>query len=226
MALVGIISDAHGNSIGLSAVLAELDRQRIEQVLFAGDVVGYYPYVNEVFDLLRSRDATCVMGNHDACLLGTLQVAEDQRRAYNIGYVDRVISPENRAWLATLPRRRAIRLRGIRGMLCHGSPWAIDEYVYSDHDRFQRFDGLGADVVVMGHTHTPLVRLVGSTTLINPGSCGQPRDNGSMAAYALLDIETRRVEIRRVPFDVDAVCERVIAEGFDPSLVTILRRRR
>ena len=46
-----------------------------------------------------------------------------------------------------------------------------------------------ADVLIVGHTHRPLVTWVGNTLLINPGSLGQPRDpkKSTIRTYAILD---------------------------------------
>jgi predicted phosphodiesterase len=35
-------------------------------------------------------------------------------------------------------------------------------------------------------------------TVINPGSCSQPRDQDRRGSYAILDVENRGVEVRRV----------------------------
>lgn len=223
---VAIIADIHGNSIGLAAVLADLDQQGIGHILVAGDLVGYYPYVNEVFELLRERNVICILGNHDCYLLGRLPVSKERWRAYNLGYVDRVIREDNRAWLAGLPTERRIELGGLRWYLCHGSPWAVEEYIYPDYKAFDRFANVEAEVVVMGHTHIPLIRRAGHVLLVNPGSCGQPRDYNPLAAYSLVDTETGGTEIRRVAYDVDTVCRRVETEGFDQELIEILTRTR
>jgi putative phosphoesterase len=223
---LGVISDIHGNSLGLSAVLADLERQRVNRILVAGDLVGYYPYVNEVFELLRTWDASYVVGNHDCYLLGKLPVGEERRRSYNLDYVERVILHQNRVLLASLPTERMFEFDGALCLLCHGSPWSVEEYIYPDHKGFERFRTLKADIVVMGHTHVPMIRHVGDVLLVNSGSCGQPRDYNPLAAYALIDTETRTSEIRRVPYDIDAVCRRVAAEGFDQDLIAILRRTR
>lgn len=43
-----------------------------------------------------------------------------------------------------------------------------------------------------------------SLYLVNPGSCGQPRDGNPQARYALFDAAKREVEIRCVDYDVEA----------------------
>jgi diadenosine tetraphosphatase ApaH/serine/threonine PP2A family protein phosphatase len=42
---------------------------------------------------------------------------------------------------------------------------------------------------------------------------GQPRDRDPRAAYAVWDVEARRVEIRRVPYDHRAAARRILAAG-------------
>ena len=37
----------------------------------------------------------------------------------------------------------------------------------------------------MGHTHTPFVRRVGETIIVNPGSIGQPKTGRPFACYAV-----------------------------------------
>jgi putative phosphoesterase len=221
---IGILSDIHGNSFGLSAVLADLDKQGVDCVVGAGDLVGYYPYVNEVFELIRLREMTWILGNHECYLLGRLRVTPERWQSYNLNYVDRVIDVDHRKWLAQLPTERYLEFNGARWILCHGSPWAVEEYVYPNYKHFQRFNGLEVDVIVMGHTHIPMTCQMGKVLLINPGSCGQPRDGNPSAAYALVDTETHHVEIRRITYDVEPIRHRIRAEGFDPKLTKFLCR--
>jgi len=57
--------------------------------------------------------------------------------------------------------------------------------------------------------------------LINVGSVGQPRDENPDGAYGIYDTETGLVEIRRVPYDVEAA----IAAIEDNALPRILGER-
>ena len=66
--------------------------------------------------------------------------------------------------------------------LCHGH--------LTGHDR--QGDLLGrfpeADCIIFGHTHQPLIRQIGSTLLINPGSLRSTGRFGSPGSYAILTI--------------------------------------
>jgi diadenosine tetraphosphatase ApaH/serine/threonine PP2A family protein phosphatase len=45
------------------------------------------------------------------------------------------------------------------------------------------------------------------------GSVGQPRDGDPRAAYGVIDLETRTLELRRVTYDVAAAQRRILEEG-------------
>ena len=46
-------------------------------------------------------------------------------------------------------------------------------------------EAIHADYLLVGHTHTPFIRKVGATTVVNPGSLGQPKTGKPDACYAV-----------------------------------------
>jgi hypothetical protein len=48
---------------------------------------------------------------------------------------------------------------------------------------------------------------------------GQPRDGDPRAAFAIADIENRRVEFWRTPYDISAVQDRMEQAGAPEALV-------
>jgi diadenosine tetraphosphatase ApaH/serine/threonine PP2A family protein phosphatase len=134
-------------------------------------------------------------------------------------------------------------------LLVHASPDdPLREYVYPSSARrdLGRWRGR-ADVILLGHTHVPFLATVGPgptpawraegfeqaifaeddapvLTILNPGSVGQPRDGDPRAAYAVLDLQERRIELRRVPYDVDAAAAAIRAARLDVFLAQRLYR--
>ena len=51
---IAVVADVHGNAPALRAVLAEIDRESVDAIVVAGDVVGG-PLVRESLDLLSAR---------------------------------------------------------------------------------------------------------------------------------------------------------------------------
>ena len=199
---VGLVSDPHANANGLRAALAALRAEGVGTVICAGDAVGYGEDVDATIEELRRSVRYAVLGNHDAMLLGRIPVSPERLAEYRLDLADRVIAPENRAWLESLPESLELELDGVSFAVFHGSPWApLTEYVYPDHDRFDRFAALAADVVVLGHTHWQLHRTVDGITIVNPGSCGQPRDGLAGAPYAIVDTQGIGVTLARAQYD-------------------------
>ena len=93
---------------------------------------------------------------------------------------------------------------------------------------------LSNDVCFFGHTHLPLFVGGGEfrrdfterttvqlerlkTYLINPGSCGQPRDGCPGASCGIFDSNEWTMTYLRSEYDVKSAQEKVIAAGLDSS---------
>ncbi len=222
---VALLADAHANYIALDAVLKDAIGRNIDHVIFAGDAVGYYPYINEVCNILREKADWCVMGNHEAYVTGELPVSEDKRKVYALDYTLGEISTENMDWLKSLPEFLDLELSGKIFKIFHGSPWNyLEEYIYPDYRFFDRFDNIQADFVILGHTHYPMLHSIGNKLIINPGSCGQPRDYNPLASYSILDIDSGHAEIRRISYDRQKLIHKLNELGFDETVMRILFR--
>lgn len=203
---IGLLSDAHGNPAGLAICLALLRSQGAERLFFLGDAVGYLPGWAPVLALLREHDVTCIRGNHDDHVLKA-RLNDDAQDSYQHlpSYLETIRADVG--WMSTWPESLTIDLDGTRLMLVHGSPQdSLSGYVYPWTD----VSGIvwpDVDVIAMGHTHRPLVCTHEHRLLLNPGSCGLPRDVGRLASCATLDTRTRAAAIHRVPFDIARVLE-------------------
>jgi len=218
---IGIISDIHGNVYGLRAVLEKL--KDVDVILCAGDIVGYYPFVNEVFEELKKHRVIFIKGNHDRTFLGEEEMASKVIND-SLKVAREIISKENLAWLKKTKPYLRVELDGIKIEIDHESPWNTSERVYPDFSGFEKFNEVNADVIILGHTHYPLVKKVGEKMVINPGSCGQPRDNNPLASAAIFNTKTRKLDIIRVAYDQRPVIEAVKNYGLSDELIDILKR--
>lgn len=223
---IALLSDIHGNIFALETVLAELQSEAVDRILVAGDFVGYYPYINEVIARVRAMNVVAVLGNHDAYLLNPQMITAEKRKAYRLDEAAHSIQTENIDWLRQLPAQQKLDLDGQMVLLCHGSPWLWNEYVYPDFDNWDRFSNMDADIVVMGHTHIPFERQVGKVQLINPGSVGQPRDYQPGACYAILETHDQQVTFYRCSYDIAHLIEILQSRNFPSSLIQILIREK
>jgi diadenosine tetraphosphatase ApaH/serine/threonine PP2A family protein phosphatase len=118
------------------------------------------------------------------------------------------------AWLASLPDERT--LFDDRVKVVHGHPDDPDRYTYPADFAPGMLDG--EDLLVLGHTHVQHYAVFEEGMLVNPGSVGQPRDGDPDAAYAVVDLDDRTVEERRVAYDVDRVAAAIEEAGLPARL--------
>jgi diadenosine tetraphosphatase ApaH/serine/threonine PP2A family protein phosphatase len=112
-------------------------------------------------------------------------------------------------------------------MYCfHGSPLSFSDWIFSttpDDELERMLGGADAPILVGGHTHLQLVRRYGPAVLVNPGSVGQPFARwwpkpirvAPWGEYGIIDASPGRldIELRRVPFDVQALLDFCAASG-------------
>lgn len=206
------IGDIHGNSAALRAVLDSAARANVDALLVTGDMVGYYFDPAGALDLLEPWQRFAVRGNHEDLL------ADARRDPQHLAAIDRkygsglraaldALSPQKLDSLCTLPHPLELVLDGKRILLCHGSPWDNDCYVYPDADPalLARCAVAGYDYVILGHTHHPMLRQVGGVAVLNPGSVGQPRNRRPGAQWALIDTGLGEIELCCEQYDYEAV---------------------
>ncbi|MDZ7849927.1 MAG: metallophosphoesterase family protein [Halodesulfurarchaeum sp.] len=214
---VGIVSDIHANLPALEAVLA--DMPVVDSLVCAGDLVGYNPWPAEVVERMRDREVPCVQGNHDRMVASRGNFRGNEMARAGVSYAREQLSAEQVEFLAELPPDRT--LFDGRVKIVHGHPDDPDRYTYPEEFGPGM---LGEEsVLVLGHTHVQHVEQTADGIVLNPGSVGQPRDRDPKAAYAVLDLDSKRVETRRVTYDISRV-ERAVAAA-DLPLRTAERLR-
>jgi putative phosphoesterase len=227
MRRLALISDIHGNAVALGAVLADIARQRVDEIVCLGDVAAGGPQPCEALERLRALGCAVVRGNADEWLLGRLPAGEDEegRRLRTIvEWARRQLSDADVALLESFVPTIELDLGQSRHLLCfHGSPRANSDRLLAttpENELVRLFAGAAADVLAGGHTHLQLARRLERGLLVNPGSVGLPLHAGAVASslptgqpclpgfaeYALLEADAAiAVELRRVPTDVAAL---------------------
>jgi putative phosphoesterase len=190
---IALVSDIHADAKALRRVFDDLPS--VDRVLCAGDAVSEFRFCPDTVDLLRAHRVQCIQGNHEHVLFG----------GQNPGYLERCrkeYAPELLDMLAAAPTQLELEAAGARVLMIHATPWTpFSGYINPGSPQLQRMASLPYDFVILGHTHVPMVEQSGPVTVINPGSCSQPRDQSREGAYAILDLERRKATIRKLRLD-------------------------
>jgi diadenosine tetraphosphatase ApaH/serine/threonine PP2A family protein phosphatase len=247
---IAILSDIHANLAALQAVLADINAVAPDAAIWhTGDIVGYNAEPNEVVALLRERGAVGVMGNHDAAVLGELDVSWfNPEAAAAVRWTATHITHENATWLHALPK---ISEMGAATLVHASLLKPLEEYVIDAGSARENLFALSTPVLFHGHTHVPaywalrggqasLIDIDGraqpllSPSLINVGSVGQPRDGDVRASWVLWDRSDDgsaigalgTVQWRRVAYDVARTQSLVRAAGLPERFATRLAEGR
>ena len=236
-----VFSDVHANANALEAALRAC-AGRWERAVCLGDVVGYGPDPNEVVERVRPLVSAIVRGNHDKAVSGISDLEDFNPVARAaVEWTRNQLLPENLRYLQSLPRG-PVEMDGLT--LVHGAVDDEDEYIFAADQALAGLLVSPRPVIFFGHTHIQggfsydgariervesspkpgtnfaIVSLEPKTRyLLNPGSVGQPRDSDPRAAFAIADLEKRKVEFWRTPYDISAVQDRMERAGAPEALV-------
>ena len=151
-----VLTDIHGNSDALDAVLEETAADAIDKVLVLGDLVGYGGGPNEVVERLLAlpQPTMMVRGNHDKVVVRAEQDAHFNAVArLAIRWTTRELSAANLEHIRDLPRGPREITPGL--FICHGSPLDEDEYLLGLEGASSSFSGHPGRLTFFGHTHVP-----------------------------------------------------------------------
>lgn len=234
---LAVFSDVHGNIQGLEAVLTDVAARGADLCWCGGDLVGYGANPNQVIDRVRALGIPTVMGNYDdavgydrmVCGCDYPDEATMARGVASIEWSKRNTSEANKAFLRQLPHQLRREMEGHQVVLVHGSPAALNEYLYAEADAaiFRRhLAASGADVLIFGHTHKPFHKTLDGKHLVNSGSAGKPKHGNPAATYVMLTLSPASVqaEIIEVPYDCEAVARAIEAADLPKEFAQMLRR--
>ena len=221
-----IVSDLHGNFDALSA-LPELG----DELWVLGDLVNYGPQPSEVVNFVRAHAAVVVRGNHDQAVGFEADPRCNPRYRAMASATMQVSTAEldqaAKAFLRGLPKTQIVERDGKRFLLCHAIPSdPLYGYCADSSDKWQQeVQSIETDYLLVGHTHTPFIQQVGRTTVVNPGSLGQPKTGNPDACYAVW--RDGRFELKRFSYDLDKTVDRIrqmpVPAEIRRDLTTVLR---
>lgn len=233
-----VMGDIHGNLEALTAVLEDAHKQGVTHYACVGDMVGYNANPAECLHKIRQLNVVCVQGNHDHYCSHKECVRDFQPLAANVvDWTRKQLEEEDKSFLREL---KLIRVVGgftlVHSTLDMPQKWG---YVFDELEAESNFNYQTTTVCFYGHTHHPVffeksgyVRRIndqrlsvtlGKKYFVNVGSVGQPRDGDPRAAYAVYDTAARRIELRRVEYDIAATQKKILAAKLPERLAIRLR---
>lgn len=228
---VAVISDIHGNFQALESVLADIQKNKCNQIFCLGDLAMAGPQPRTVLDYIMNRcqDWVIIKGNTDKMITEfDLKMYDKMQKKFPVmanALLDDVdiIEQDKKDFLASLPEQKSIMVEGVSVLLVHGSPRKINEDILPGMKISEVQDiieGVNEELILCGHTHVPCgYQTLTKQTVVNVGSVGRPMTGVPKANYAIFDFEngTFSVEHRVVDYDYNLAASLVRARQFEGS---------
>jgi predicted phosphodiesterase len=223
---LAVLSDIHGNLAALQAVADHIDRWKPDAVVVAGDIINRGPCSRECLDFVLARATESgwriIRGNHEEYVLN---VARDPSARQglegavrqSVGWTARQVGdavPAIEAWPAQISLRAP---DGGEARVVHASMRSNRDNILPDTpDEILREQIAPAPpLIVVGHTHRPLIRTIDASLVVNAGSAGLPFDGDTRASYAQLTWRDGwHATIARVDYDRQQAARDYEQSGF------------
>ena len=231
---LGLVSDVHGDPIGLELAWSHLTLMGADRIVCAGDLVGYGPFPDRVVSFLCEHQVASVRGNHDRWVTDWPLEKHSPTDAFAFQTLD----SSQLAWLRALPPTLEL---GSGIFACHGRPNDDNAYLLENVEEgrlvsarraqvAERVWTVAARFVLCGHSHIAGVATAGDKIIVNPGSVGQPAyedpaspahvsESGSPAArYAVLQVDPNQTSLEHIAITYDhLVAARRAEENQNPA---------
>lgn len=225
MTKIAVLSDIHGNTTALEAVLADARAARVDEYWLLGDILMPGTGRRRILDLLASLPITArVLGNWEDSLWRGLHRKLDLTKASHryllrqCQYILEEISSEEIEDLHNQPMQVHRQFGDLTVGITHHLPdknWGRELIHTGKQEDFDRLvSDPYASIAVYGHIHQQFLRYGSDGQLIlNPGSIGQPffldarLRKDLRAQYMILEFDEAGlsdVGFRRVNYDVEA----------------------
>jgi putative phosphoesterase len=172
---LAVLGDVHANLPALEAVLAAIGGHGITNGAFTGDLVMRGPDPEGCVREVMRTGWPCALGNTDGKVTKR-EPDPDHPKAQRVGsraWTATHLSETSLRFLSTLPAVVRVELGGWKVAIVHGDPAGTIAPSTSKRLLAAIAHGLGADCVVSGHTHRPLIREEAGCLFLNPGSAGE-----------------------------------------------------
>lgn len=197
-----------------------------------GDIVGYYYHPDKILNLLSEWNFDIVKGNHERILEDLLKdssLSETVRLKYGSGHQEAInkLTKKQLDFLKNLPETKSVQFENTALLMCHGSPWSNDYYIYPDCKKeiIEKCDSIAHHFVLLGHTHYSFSVKNDKSILINPGSVGQSREIGGKAFWCIINTTNNSFQMFSTEYDTKKLLREVKEKDSEIKYLTEILKR-
>jgi predicted phosphodiesterase len=204
LTLLAVISDIHGNAMAMEQFILKLEKIKPDVIICLGDTIGYLDEEIKCYEILRKLNAIHLMGNHEAMVLGMIEINRNHKEIYKLDEARKRLSAQHLKSIGRYPLEAKWVDGKFRAEFYHGAPTdPLNGRVHLNTDLEPK--NSGTNFVFVGNTHRSFSVSKPWGKLVNVGSLGLPRDNGNLGTFMIVDTEKRIISREFITFDVDKI---------------------
>jgi predicted phosphodiesterase len=214
---LAVLSDVHGNLQALEAVLEHAQKQKVDQIIVAGDLVVGLPDSRACWDLIQSLKMPMIRGNHERYLahFGTEKLNWSGEQFKPISWTVNQFSQDERMQLESLP----LHLHLDNLLIVHASyrsDYDTIKIETSAEELEEMFTGSDETFIIRGHNHLSFSVSFNNRHIESLGSTGLPLDSSPQADYAILEKygPTWHVKRQAIEYDRETTIQRFTDTGY------------
>ena len=225
MTKIAVLSDIHGNTTALEAVLADAQKSEVDEYWLLGDILMPGTGRKNILQILDTLPITHrVLGNWEESLWRACHRQLDESRPSHryllrqCQYIMEEISSQEIEALQNYPLQVHRQFGDLKLGISHHLPdknWGRELIHLGKQEDFDRLvTNPDCDIAIYGHIHQQFLRYgSGGQLILNPGSIGQPfflsehLRKDLRAQYMILEFDEKGLkdaDFRRVDYDVEA----------------------
>jgi len=225
MTKIAVLSDIHGNTTALEAVLADAQKSEVDEYWLLGDILMPGTGRKNILQILDTLPITHrVLGNWEESLWRACHRQLDESRPSHryllrqCQYIMEEISSQEIEALQNYPLQVHRQFGDLKLGISHHLPdknWGRELIHLGKQEDFDRLvTNPDCDIAIYGHIHQQFLRYgSGGQLILNPGSIGQPfflsehLRKDLRAQYMILEFDEKGlkdIDFRRVDYDIDA----------------------
>jgi predicted phosphodiesterase len=187
---LAILADVHGNLQALEAVLEHAQKQKVDKIIIAGDLINYLADSRACWDVVRSLELPMVRGNHERYIFHyNTPFAPPEWYGENFQGVPwqvKQFTEAERRTMSELP----LHLRFNNLLVTHAT-YRADNETFSPETPTEKleemFMGCTERFIIRGHNHRFFSARFKDKTIASLGSAGLPLDGTPEAKYGIAE---------------------------------------